>query len=232
MNGKQFIAFGWRLMCGPLLLVELAVFSGKLVYAEPISKIDGTIQTFTLTSPSPFGSGALLAFNGTTTSLDSTPVSIPTTFGPLSISRNPNSQSGFTEFDVGPALTIGAVKINRGLPGGGDVFFDLSSLFAAVPTDPAHSNTLAVLGREDVNTNTSTLDFSRFNPGMVELDFETSPGIDLASVITDGGMATGTGSFHQIGVAFVLVPEPPTIILLATGALGLLGYAWRQRRVG
>ena len=29
---------------------------------------------------------------------------------------------------------------------------------------------------------------------------------------------------------FLAVPEPSTVILLATGALGLLAYAWRKRR--
>jgi hypothetical protein len=36
-------------------------------------------------------------------------------------------------------------------------------------------------------------------------------------------------SWHD-GVAYNAVPEPGTIVLLATGLLGLLAYAWRKRR--
>ena len=43
-----------------------------------------------------------------------------------------------------------------------------------------------------------------------------------------GGVATGEGRWNF--VKFEIIPEPSSIILLATGALGLLACGWRKRR--
>jgi hypothetical protein len=44
-------------------------------------------------------------------------------------------------------------------------------------------------------------------------------------------MPNGDGWFIMASASIpgVLVPEPSTLILLATGLLGLLCYAWRRR---
>jgi hypothetical protein len=41
----------------------------------------------------------------------------------------------------------------------------------------------------------------------------------------------GPGSNGEIIITYtqVTVPEPSTLTLLAAGALGLIGYAWRRR---
>ena len=51
--------------------------------------------------------------------------------------------------------------------------------------------------------------------------------IDL-SAATASHVCTVSGSYADI--AFNPVPEPSTVVLLAIGAISLLGYAWRKRR--
>ncbi len=48
--------------------------------------------------------------------------------------------------------------------------------------------------------------------------------------ITAGGENEDTGLFARIDPAAAAAPEPASLTLLATGALGLLGYAWRRRK--
>ena len=42
-----------------------------------------------------------------------------------------------------------------------------------------------------------------------------------------------TGSLRRVGsiMAFVITPEPSTFVLLGVGAISLLAYAWRRRKV-
>jgi hypothetical protein len=54
-------------------------------------------------------------------------------------------------------------------------------------------------------------------------------GISLESGFEYAG-ATGGSTFGIDSVALRAVPEPTTIVLLGTGLLGLLAYAWRKRK--
>jgi hypothetical protein len=44
------------------------------------------------------------------------------------------------------------------------------------------------------------------------------------------GSSLGLSELSTDGTGLSIVPEPGTLILLGTGVLGLLCYAWRQRK--
>ena len=44
----------------------------------------------------------------------------------------------------------------------------------------------------------------------------------------DGFSAVAAGRYHSAA----LTPEPATFVLLAAGAVGLLGYSWKRRKRG
>ena len=56
-----------------------------------------------------------------------------------------------------------------------------------------------------------------------------------ATAISDNGWIVGYGTHNSGSTAhgFLLtpIPEPSTLVLLGVGAISLLGYAWRRRRV-
>ncbi|MBU4273351.1 MAG: PEP-CTERM sorting domain-containing protein [Planctomycetes bacterium] len=57
---------------------------------------------------------------------------------------------------------------------------------------------------------------------------------DGSNQIVISAIATGTPGVLDIitfnGLQLVAVPEPSTVVLLVTGLIGLLCYAWRKRR--
>ena len=101
----------------------------------------------------------------------------------------------------------------------------------------------------------STISFDAGIPvtlgGTIELGL--APGVDPSSLVGDtwqlfdwtgvtpsgsfanivsalpAGYAWNTSALYTLGDV-TLVPEPSTFVLLAAGAIGLLGYAWRRRR--
>ena len=84
----------------------------------------------------------------------------------------------------------------------------------------------------------------------VGIDPDQWPAANLVTIVDDGGASMATGvdqirfSFHatngdynwsvykEIDVfgAATTIPEPGTLVLLLTGLIGLLAYAWRKRR--
>jgi hypothetical protein len=219
------------LTCAPLFLSA----------ASLAAVIGGSITQFTLTSPNPSsGSNALLNVTGITTEIDFLPDgtsvsgSFPTAFiGGFDINRTPifGVQPGSIVFRAGPASTI-LDKSITGLPDGGGALFELFSATAFVPIDPASFNTLLLTSGEALIANSSTLDLSQFSSGQLSLHLETSPGVNLAAIIMDGGTATGTGSFAENSTGFPStgVPEPSTLLLLGVSTIGLLCCTWRWRR--
>jgi hypothetical protein len=250
MNKTQVLVLGLGLMCAHLVLSELPLAPGNIAYAAPITTINGTISATTLTSPDPESfSHALLGVPGplqlagilgVTTNLDGVVGAFPTSISALSITRNPiTGPPGFTSFSVGPVTVFPAEDkqiVNLPAPGGGSggsVSFELNlnATTARVPTNPALFNTLVITGTEVLlaGSTLTTLDFSAFNHGDFTLTFQAAPGTDLAAVITSppsgGQTVTVTGSFSQ----HAAIPEPSALMLLGSGILGLLGYAWGRR---
>ena len=60
----------------------------------------------------------------------------------------------------------------------------------------------------------------------------SSLGVTPGTYVWTWGTGAHADSFTlQIGPAATAAPEPATLTQLATGALGLLGYGWRRRRL-
>ena len=62
----------------------------------------------------------------------------------------------------------------------------------------------------------------------VDLSYATTVAQTLTLTI-DGG-AGGNGGFRMVALTGSPVPEPGTLVLAATGLIGLLAYAWRKRK--
>jgi hypothetical protein len=226
----QRFVFVLCLTCAPLLLSMSSLAAA----------ISGIVPEFTLISPNPSSdSHALLTATAITTVIDAADGTIlsgsfPTALvGGFNIDRTPvqGVQPGFIAFRAGPTSTI-LDKSITGLPNGGSILFELSRATAFVPIDPARFNTLLLTSAETLIANSSTLDLSEFSSGQFNLDIETTPGVNLAAIIMDGGTAMGTGSFGQFSTGFPStgVPEPSTLMLLGVSTIGLLCCTWRRRR--
>lgn len=65
-------------------------------------------------------------------------------------------------------------------------------------------------------------------------DFSVAAPVGTKSLFFDFGQYDSNGNSHGVYIkeiqAFNTVPEPAAIVMLATGLLSLLAYAWRRRR--
>ncbi len=104
---------------------------------------------------------------------------------------------GSTAFNLIPVLTAAPTKTISNLPGGGSVTFVLSPSIAYVNQQNA---VLTIVGTEALASNTSSQDFSAFNPANFSFTC-AARGTDFVQVITSPSsspqIVTATGAFAQ-----------------------------------
>lgn len=230
-----------RILAALVLVGSAAPIAEQARGGQVITKIDGTIGGFTLTSPNPNSdTSAVLAFptitttmfngaavNGFTTQLDN-----------FVINRTPvDGPAGFTTFAVIPpgltdAYQFRFVNLNPGaasfgLFGNSVTPPNFRPTAILIPNDPAKKNTLIVQTTGIPRRNSSdAYDFTQIETFTLVITAPDVDGrkVDLAAIIRNGGRATGAGTF-----ALRAAPEPSTLTLAVLGAALGLG-AFRRRR--
>lgn len=118
-------------------------------------------------------------------------------------------------FNLGSAQPVSSILINYC----GDASHPISSVTAAFSTDGAtFGNAVTSTGfvsSTDANAQLVIPVSLGFNPRYVEMGFHT--GGTTYRFVSEVGFTTPS-------------PEPGTMVLLATGVIGLLAYAWRKRK--
>ena len=84
-------------------------------------------------------------------------------------------------------------------------------------------------------TNGSIVPLQNYVPGLASSDFGGTGRLSVADDIDSGGHIVGIGvTSGGADDAFLLTPvttpEPSTLLLAASGLVGLLAYAWRKRK--
>jgi PEP-CTERM motif len=205
-----------------------------------VTRVDGTIGTWTLTSPNPNNANqAVLLFQMVTPTKfngqavpDGTTGNITQFFINLTPVAGP---AGNTTFGVGnPGLS--GVYQTQLITANGTASF---GLFGNSATPPAFQPNAILIPNNATNTLTVTTtgtyrgngnpnyDFTKITSFQLNLTAANNMGqpVNLATIIQKGGTATGTGTF-----ILSAVPEPSSVVLLALGTLGLARVASRRPR--
>jgi hypothetical protein len=67
--------------------------------------------------------------------------------------------------------------------------------------------------------------------GNHEVDLSYSTDIAQTLTLKMDGTGSGNGGFRMVALTGPApIPEPGTLVLIATGLIGLLAYAWRKRK--
>ncbi len=238
-----------NLLRGAAVVAALAVFLTN----TPAAKADlVTFANFNQTAPGNPWTFTTSTFPGTATFTASTQVDFTYLADPEGLGQVPL----FTDFAATAVLSATTTAAALQFPVGG-MLFDLqpingvmNSLSFTRNSDSANLLTIRFVGNLSGldGTSVASLTASTLAPG--QLVTFTSDFIDF-TLMTDGGMSLSFSSVTPVlglngpsGASFLrsfgasgtgtfdveLIPEPATVTLFAVGALGLVGYRWRQRR--
>lgn len=194
-----------------IIAAIIVMASTSKVTAVPIYTIDGTINSFNLSSNGvtftlSFGVSQVTMHNGGVIA------PIPTTFDSITGNAIPIGVSaGLTHYQ----LTSPAGNDDKTITQGGSATFDFSGLVFSVVN--AFPNIAFINGNDVLTSNTTAIDYSPFSfGGLVSITLNANPASsNFNSVIaTNGGGAAGSASFSQAAVDPV-VPEPSTFVMVS-----------------
>lgn len=209
-----------RTACATIAVtIGLVGLDSRPASAEMITNFDGVAGSWTLDSDGLDGDLSFLA--AFTTKLNGSLLTAPGVATTI-LNFTLDATSG-----VGGVYSFDPTSYSAGLtyvetPVTAEAVFDLELSTLTITTP----NSMQIEGTIELNSNTSSEDFSAFaiGPGDVVFTLNVPPGLyDLVDVIENGDIATGSGSFSAISV-----PEPSSIALIGLALTGFV-LAFRRR---